>query len=147
MSNNDVLRILGSVRAEFQYVWLYVIGGQGIILASNDASAAPSAERVDLLKRTPTLKPLLEVFSNDPATLLSTRMLDPRGTDRLLNAFEVPASVWVSTDDNLYLEYSTPKGNAMNGPASFESNTKFITKFSRDKDSMAARVAPSSVTN
>jgi hypothetical protein len=128
IDNHDVLRILGSVRAEFSHVWLYVIGGQGIIVATNDPAAVPQARNADLLRSTPALKPLLEIFQRDPVTLLQARMMDPAGTDRFLNAFGVPAEVWVSTDDNLFLEYSTPKGNAADGSKSFESNIRFIVQ-------------------
>lgn len=139
LGNLDVLRILGSVRAEFKYVWLYEIGGQGIIIASNDPAAVPKRENIDLLQRTPTLQPLLAILKDDPVKLLDTQLLNPQGMDRLLSDFEAPASYWVSTDDNLYLEYSTPKGNTYDGPASVLSNKKFIAEHSAKKrDAVAA---------
>jgi hypothetical protein len=128
ISKQDVLRILGSVRTEFEYVWLYLIGGQGIIIASNDREAGPDAAHVTALKRTPGLRPLLGMLQSDPAELLKMQLLDPPGTDRLLNSLGVPASVWVSTDDNLYLEYSTPKGNVFDSVKSLEGNRRFILK-------------------
>lgn len=128
ISQQDVLRIVGSVRAEFQYVWLYLIGGQGILIASNDAGAGPDRVHVEALKRTPQLKPLLDILRSDPGDLMKNVLLDPAGTDRFLNAFGVPAWIWVSTDDNLYLEYSTPKGNVLDGLKSLEGNRRFIAK-------------------
>jgi predicted membrane-bound spermidine synthase len=130
IGHEDVLRILGSVRSEFRYVWLYLIGGQGIIIATNSSNAFPREENAEMIKRTASLKPLLEILHADPANVVRRPLLDPQGTDRLLSAFGVPASVWVSTDDNLFLEYSTPKGNASEGTATFESNTNFIAQHS-----------------
>jgi hypothetical protein len=83
---------------------------------------------------------LLDILKADPVSLLDARLLDPDATDRFLNAFGVPASTWVSTDDNLFLEYSTPKGNARDGTESFNSNTQFIVRHSMARpDSLAAR--------
>jgi spermidine synthase len=141
VGNQDVLRILGSVRAEFQYVWLYVFGGQGIIVASNDPEATPTQKNVELIKRTPTMQPLLKILEQDPAELLGSRLLEPEATDRLLNSYDVPASSWVSTDDNLYLEHSTPKGNVLDGTATFDSNTKFILRRSgKNSEAQTSRV-------
>jgi hypothetical protein len=132
IGNNDVLRILGSVRAEFRYVWLYLIGGQGIIVASNDVGAGPSRANAEFLKKTSSLAPLLAILGEDPATLLDSQLLDPVGTDRLLSAFGVAPERWVSTDDNLFLEYNTPRGNVLDGPASHQANKEFIVKHSAD---------------
>jgi hypothetical protein len=46
----------------------------------------------------------------------------------VLAAFSAPASRWVSTDDNLYLEYSTPKGNVLDGTLSKERNVDMLRK-------------------
>jgi spermidine synthase len=48
----------------------------------------------------------------------------------VLAAFSAPASRWVSTDDNLYLEYSTPKGNVLDGQQSLDRNVAFLRKYS-----------------
>lgn len=132
----DVLYIMGSVRAEFEYVWLYLVGGQGMIIASNDANAAATAENVAKLDATPALKPLL--YDGSAASLLKTRLLDPAATDRLLDVFGVPLLFWVSTDDNLFLEYSTPKGNALDGGATRDQNLEFIRGYG---GSLAAHAA------
>ena len=128
VSNEDVLRILGSVRAEFKYIWLYSIGKQGIIVASNDPQARPSQQNVNLIKQTPGMQGLLKILDQDPGELLASLLLEPEGADRLLNSFDVPASAWVSTDDNLYLEYSTPKGNVLDAQATFDANARLFSK-------------------
>ena len=53
-------------------------------------------------------------------------LLDPDGTDRLLAGFKLPPGHWISTDDNLYLEYATPKGNVLDGDQSFVRNVEMI---------------------
>lgn len=40
MSPTDFLTIIGTLRAEFSYVSLYLVGGQGILIATNDISRA-----------------------------------------------------------------------------------------------------------
>lgn len=122
----DILYILGSVRAEFEYVWLYNIGSQGMIIATNDPTRSPSSENLDHLMATVSMQPLLGMLNHPPTELLNKQLLDPLGIDRLLNGFAVPATYWVSTDDNLFLEYSTPKGNVLDSVASYTRNLEFI---------------------
>jgi len=126
----DILYILGSVRAEFDYVWLYFIGGQGMIIAANDANARPSAANVAKIDASPGLKELLALIGGSARSLVETRLLDPAATELFLSSFGLPAPYWVSTDDNLKLEYSTPKGNALDGYLSLTRNIELIRKFS-----------------
>ncbi len=125
---SDVLTILGSVRAEFAYVWLYDVGGQGIIVASNDPLARPIAANLAQIDATPTLASLLSVIGGSSRGLLQARLLDPAATDRLLGSLGKPASYWVSTDDNLRLEYSTPRGNALDGQKSRDRNMDLLQR-------------------
>ena len=60
--------------------------------------------------------------------LLSAVLLDPVATDRLLNSSGVDPEVLVSTDDNLRLEFSTPRGNVLDGPQSLMDNLQFINQ-------------------
>jgi predicted membrane-bound spermidine synthase len=122
----DVLYILGSVRAEFRHVWLYLIGGQGMIIAANDELAATRPSHLERIDRAPGLKPLLDIFGSAAGELARNLLLDPGATDALLSSFGPPASHWVSTDDNLRLEYSTPKGNALDGGESMARNLQLI---------------------
>jgi len=124
----DLLYILGSVRAEFSHVWVYYIGGQGIIVASNDPRRRPAPGNFQKLQTTASFAPLLGQLDASYADLSSAILLDPAGTERLLAAFSSPASRWVSTDDNLFLEYSTPKGNVLDGLQSRDSNVNFLRK-------------------
>ncbi|MGH8641269.1 MAG: spermidine synthase, partial [Burkholderiales bacterium] len=125
----DILHVLSSVRAEFEHVWLYFIGGQGMIIATNSPGALPAVENVEIIDNTPALKELLELVGGSARDLLKTRLLHPAGTDLFLGSFGMPAPFWVSTDDNLKLEYSTPRGNALDGTASMAQNINLLLNF------------------
>jgi len=127
----DLFYILGSVRSVFRYVYLYYIGGQGIIVASNDPAVAHTAENIGKLDRTPGLKRFLSLYGNSAQPLAGTLVLDPQGIDRYLASRGVPLELLVSTDDNLFLEYGTPKGNALGGPESLQQNLKLLSDFSQ----------------
>jgi spermidine synthase len=129
----DLLYILGSVRAEFSHVWVYYIGGQGIIVASNDPRRQPARENFQKLQTTASFSPLLRQLDAPYEALASSILLAPAGTERLLSAFSAPASRWVSTDDNLFLEYSTPKGNVLDGTLSKERNVEALRRFSASR--------------
>src|SRR5262245_12649711 len=125
----DILHVLSSVRAEFEYVWLYFIGGQGVIIATDSPEAHPSAQNAALIDATPALKGLLASIGGSARDLLQARLLDPAATDLFLGGFGMPAPFWVSTDDNLKLEYSTPKGNVLDGAASVARNIELLLRF------------------
>ncbi len=124
----DILYILGSVRSEFRYVWLYFIGNQGIIVASNDPTREPTAERMTALKRTPTFASLLAILGEHADNVREALILDPADLDAFLNAFGVPATHWISTDDNSFLEYHTPKGNVLDGHGSLKANLELLLR-------------------
>ena len=122
----DMLYILGSVRAEFRHVWLYMIGNQGIIVASNDGARTPSRAAFSRLERTASFQPLLRILRNYSQDIFDTLVLDPAGTDAFLASFGAPPGLLVSTDDNLFLEYHTPKGNVVNGQDSQRGNLALL---------------------
>ena len=107
MRTIDFLYIMGSVRSVFKYVWVYVSGGQGIIVASNDDAA---------LHNQAAMKKLLagHTISDLKMTDLPERLVaGPQQVDAFVARFDPELHFFVSTDKNLYLEYATPKGNAM----------------------------------
>ena len=124
----DLLTILASVRSEFRYVWLYYIGGQGIIVAANDPGSVPSDANVAALDGAAALKPLLALYGGSAGGLKKTVLLDPAACDRLLNSTGVDPSFLASTDDNLRLEFNTPRGNVLDAAQSLRENLQFITK-------------------
>jgi spermidine synthase len=122
MASMDLLYVIGSVRSEFKYVWLYFRGGQGIIVATNNADSLklPGAVLVAAGRDG-------QAGKYQPEALRSHLLLSPVGVDRLISSFDPSNSLFVSTDANLYLEHSTPKGNALGDV--LPSNLKFLSSF------------------
>lgn len=117
----DLLHILGSVRSEFKYVWIYFSGGQGIIVASNSPTALNNSEAREKLDAHP------ENYKASVKTLEESLLLSPSEVDRIMKKFD-PELQWLqSTDVNLYLEYSTPKGNSLI-EFSADNNVKLLQK-------------------
>jgi spermidine synthase len=129
VGTTDILHVLSSVRSEFEYVWLYFVGSQGIVIATNSPDARPSAQNAALIDATPALKELLASIGGSARDLLQTRLLGPAATDLFLSGFGMPAPYWVSTDDNLKLEYSTPRGNVLDAGASVARNIDLLLNF------------------
>ena len=108
----DVVSILASVRAELPKVWLYVTGGQGIIVACVDGCEPRPESLARIAERPATADAAARI--GGVGSLLQKRLLDPAGLDRFLA--DVDGASLVSNDDNLRLEYSTPRGNVLTAP-------------------------------
>jgi len=101
-----------TLRLEFAHVALFFGGGQGILVAAN-APVEVSAAHLDALEAT--------FGSTRPDRPLKSLVGDVIASGEGLDAFVneaasgagVGSSELVSTDDNLYLEYSTPRGNVL----------------------------------
>lgn len=110
----DLQAIFASAAQTFDHVWFYVIGGQGALIASNGPLAEPDAvkrERVRTVAAGPRLQPFIALFHDGSDAVLEGELLSPDVVSRWVHGTNVP----LSTDDNLYLEYNTPKGNALSG--------------------------------
>jgi hypothetical protein len=119
VDNADVVSMLASVRAVFPQVWVYVAGGQGLVVACT-WECSPTDEALAKLEATPALAEGLALSGE----LGKARTLTPAETDRVL---ESNASIRVvSTDDNGFLEYHTPRGNIGSAEASYEKNMALI---------------------
>ena len=104
----DFVYIMGSVRSVFRNVWLYVSGGQGIIVASNsDMATSGQSAALQKLLNSHTISSLK--MADLPGRLVA----GPEQIDAMLQRYDRSMSMFVSTDKNLYLEYATPKGNAV----------------------------------
>ena len=112
----DLLYILNTVHQEFRHVWLYIVEGQGILVASN----APEA-----------LNNTMAIVDEDILSLKDKMILEPADFDYLAQKLRVP-KFFVSTDNNQYLEYSTPKGNAVDFDA-FSSNIEMLDKIHKER--------------
>ncbi|MGR8921347.1 MAG: fused MFS/spermidine synthase [Gammaproteobacteria bacterium] len=126
----DLYYVLGSMRQAFDYVWVYLIGQQGIVVASNDPHAVPSAEHVAALRDSAALSNVASDYGGCLGSVGHELLLDPAGTDAFLGSLGVPADYFDSNDDNAFLEYNTPKGNALDGRRSFVDNASMLGRFS-----------------
>ena len=127
LSPTDLLTIIGTLRSEFQYVSLYVVGGQGILIATNDQSrAAPLAATIRELDTAAGLAAVRELAGRKFSDIAGDLLLTPDRTDVLLDKIGLSRELWISTDNNLRLEYSTPKANAAYVDQSFERNLQLL---------------------
>ena len=141
LSTGDLLSVLGTVRSAFPFVWLYVVVNQGIIVACRH-ECLPSEAALARLDTRPALQQPLGVFGGSASALLHSRLLMPDGVDRFLSAapmFGVDPHALVSTDDNLLLEYSTPRGNVRGYEESLRDNLALLRHFSPGSASEGSR--------
>jgi hypothetical protein len=123
----DVVRVIATLRSEFRNVWLYVAGDQGVLVAC-EWDCRPTPETVARMQSAPGLQDAFALLG-PAAEMLKLRVLTPDAVDRLLSSTKLPASVLISTDDNLLLEYSTPRGNATDGASSYTQNLAMLKAF------------------
>lgn len=102
----DLIYVLNTLHQEFRYVWLYVVGGQGVLVATNSAAAA-QLHHID-----GQLVVDENALTAQEKALQASMVLEPEDVDYLSRTLRLPQN-YVSTDNNLYLEYATPKGNAI----------------------------------
>jgi spermidine synthase len=127
MAPTDLLTIIGTLRAEFEYVSLYVVGGQGILIATNDAAhARPLPSAIALLDASSQLHPVRELAGRSFANIANDVMLSPSQVDVFLDRVGFGREFWISTDNNLKLEYNTPKSNANPLDTTFQTNLELL---------------------
>jgi spermidine synthase len=129
MRRRELASVLGTVRSVFPHVALYAHGNQGIIVAG-DEPLTMSRARADLLAARPAVAALLDGASL--ADLAGDLLVMDDALDRFVadSAKEAEVSVqalW-STDDNLYLEYATPKNN-VSGTPSIEQTIDMVARY------------------
>ena len=113
----DLASVLATIRSEFPHVQLYVGGHQGILLASME----PLDRSPERLRRwcrdDPRFSDACALFGGDLAQFLDRLFLDTAGIDAFVADLAKQAGMEVdeliSTDDSLYLEYATPRGNVL----------------------------------
>jgi len=107
--------LIGTLRREFEHVALFYGGGQGILVSSKrplrwsiDRARALSIDE-KISETLPYGRPL-ESLSRDILAM-------DEGLDRFIadaaDEVHVPPGELVSNDDNLFLEYETPRGNVL----------------------------------
>ncbi len=120
--------VLSTLRRVFPHVSFWWVGGQGILLASDQPlEIQPEAVR-RFYAVNPWSDPKGQAQDERLKGLLSSRVLGPQDFNRLLMLMEFP----INTDRNRFLEYATPKYNLSAEP--FEArNLAFLAKFSEFK--------------
>lgn len=121
----DLASIFATIRAVFPKTVLYTAHGQGIVVSCNGDECLPSPEAIAKLESTPTLEPEIEIMGVPPSSLVVFRELGTKAMDRLLAA--TPGII--STDDNSFLEYHTPRGNVAASESSMDGNLEFLRQF------------------
>jgi spermidine synthase len=108
--------LVNTLRKEFEHVALFYGGGQGILVAS----PRPLRWSVERARRlTASFRDVEGILPNERSldALTLDVLLTGEGLDRFIEdtarVRSLPRGELVSTDDNLYLEYETPRGNVL----------------------------------
>ena len=113
IAETEVLSVLATVRSVFPHASLWVIGGQGIILAS-DSPIAIRGDMVAALRALPSMArdlALLAGGANLAIDALETRvLLDAEDVTHLAEVVG-GRGVPINTDANRFLEFATPRHN------------------------------------
>lgn len=126
LSREDIVSVIGTLRERFPRIWLYYTGNQGVLVAcAHDCSPTPAA--ANRLHSEPALREALAWFGGSSNALAGSVLLEPAAIDRLLATAGVP--ITISTDDNLFLEYSTPRGNVRSYASSIRENVGWLRTF------------------
>ena len=125
-----------TLREVFPHVALFVGGAQGILIAADQPLVASRA-RLEKLSTQPAI--LETVGSASMFTLLDELVASEQELDRFIS--ETPDKPFVSTDDNLFLEYATPKGNILNYHASLRETLDLLHAY-KTNDAMTRHVGP-----
>ena len=122
-----------------EHVALFVSGGQGIIVASNEPLEASKSRLAAMAARAE----IQETLDGDTLVgLLDRIVLSGPTLDRFIAETEMDRGVpELSTDNNLYLEYATPKGNVMNYHASISQMVDLLRSY-RSDEAVTRHLAP-----
>jgi len=109
---DDIATIIASMKSVFPEVELWLGGHQGILVASKRLRE-PDPEALRMTS--PRGKAMLELAGlADPKRILSHRLVKKEQMQAVLSAI-LRNRNRISTDDSVVLEYSTPRGNTLQG--------------------------------
>jgi spermidine synthase len=115
IEQRDFATVLATLRAEFPHVALFFGGNQGVLVAS-DRPLSASSTRLAALELRPRLRSVLPQ-GRSLESLLDDVLVLGRGLDEFVRQSASAAGkspdALISTDDNLSLEFSTPRGNVL----------------------------------
>ncbi|MDX1519413.1 MAG: spermidine synthase, partial [Gammaproteobacteria bacterium] len=126
----DLVYIIGTLRSVFDYVRLYIVGGQGILVASMTPDSDPSEAAIQALQEIPYVRYLAGNGVDAFSRLQNTLLMRPDDINRLIKTFtEEYGRLPVSDNDNSILEYSTPKSNVLDSSTSYKQNIEWLSGF------------------
>ena len=132
LAESDVATIFTTLAEQFPNVWLYFLGKQGILVAC-EASCQPNRSTLAALESAPALATTLRLFDGHLGEVLKGRVLTPSSLNQLVSdarrRFSTAHEKLIATDDNLVLEYSTPKGNVRSYIESLDQNLRYLNQF------------------
>ncbi len=108
----DLAVVIHTLRLEFPHVALFYGGGQGILVASEQPLVASRAQLEALEAQLERTKPDRRLKNLVDDVLVATDGLDAFIREVAAEHGKTLEDL-VSTDDNLYLEYATPRGNVL----------------------------------
>ena len=142
MRRRELASVLGTVRSVFPHVALYAHGNQGIVIAAR-SPLVMSMARAEAMQRRPEVGRLLAPGTS-LGDLAADMLVSDEALDRFIEESAIEASIaprnLLSTDDNLYLEYATPKNNVAGTP-SIEDTIASVARYG-PPDLVARHVGP-----
>ncbi len=134
----ELAAVIRTMRAVFPHVALFVGGAQGILVAGAHPLIASEAHLAALEAR-PALRATLA--GKRLVDLLDELVASGPDLDRLVADIAKDAGPIESTDDNLYLEYATPKGNVLEYRSSLAATLDLLDAY-RTPDARARHTGP-----
>lgn len=126
LSRRDIATIIGTMRSEFPQVYVYRTGPQGVLVGCQ-WDCAPTPASLDTIDHQAQLQNVLALLGGSSRALVGSLLLGPPDVDRMLDEIRSKeGEELLSTDDNLFLEYSTPKANVRPYFESFKNNVSFL---------------------
>ena len=128
--------IVRTLRGVFPHVALFVGGSQGILVSAMEPLVASRAR----LEKLSTESSIRETLGNSSMLTLFDELMASEGDlDRFIA--ETQDKPYVSTDDNLFLEYATPKGNVLDYHASLQETLELLRAY-KTTDAISRHVGP-----
>jgi spermidine synthase len=112
IGSEELGSVLHTLREVFPQVEFWVVGGQGILIASESPLILQPQAFTRVAQRNPWNDPAPEALQVRFASLLAGRLLAASDVDHLLAREPFP----LNTDANRYLEYATPRYNLSRAP-------------------------------
>jgi spermidine synthase len=124
---------MASVRAAFEHVLVFFSGNQGVVVAAQEPLVASRARLAELERR----EAVQATLPGAPLAALVDRLLvSGADLDRFIAETDLDGAPRLSTDDNLYLEHATPKGNVMPYWGSLQTTVAMLAAY-RSEDAAA----------